>query len=223
VRVHVLADYWYCAAKIINRKIQGDLKTPLLVEGSRIHEEEAKKVLAELGPTRRVHVESVMDSMLLSWRNIKRALVEKKRLANSKEHVLFMTILPELGIIGVPDGLDCADGALPIIVEEKTTDRLPGRPWPDHELQVAVYMMGLERLEFRPPFGILEYVKRADLGQRKRYKITLDGYLRNKAQLTAQIVFNLLSGKEEPKPTKYPRKCVPCRFNSSCQWRLRPP
>jgi hypothetical protein len=62
----MLAEYWYCAAQVTNRKIQGDIETPLLLEGRRLHEEEAEKILAKLGPTRRIKVSTVLDALLLS-------------------------------------------------------------------------------------------------------------------------------------------------------------
>jgi hypothetical protein len=71
VPVHSLADYWYCAAQVTNRKLQGDIETPILLEGRRLHEEEAEKLLAKLGPTRRIKVTTVFDAMLLSYSNIK--------------------------------------------------------------------------------------------------------------------------------------------------------
>jgi CRISPR/Cas system-associated exonuclease Cas4 (RecB family) len=160
--------------------------------------------------------------MLLSYRNIKRALARKKVLANARERVLFMTILPEFGILGIPDSLDCSDGRNPIIVETKTRDVFPKQPWADHELQVVIYMMGLERLGFSPAHGILEYVKRNDLKERKKHTILLNNSLRQKAISTAKTVVNLLAEKEEPIATKNPNKCVPCRFNESCRWKPIP-
>lgn len=68
--------------------IQCDIETPLLLEGQRFDEEEAEDILAKLGPTLRVKVTSVFDAMLLSYRNVKKALGRKKILANAKGCVL---------------------------------------------------------------------------------------------------------------------------------------
>jgi CRISPR/Cas system-associated exonuclease Cas4 (RecB family) len=219
VPVHILAEYWYCAAQVTNRKIQGDIETPLLLEGRRLHQEEADKILAKLGPTRRIKVTTVFDAMLLSYNNVQRALAAKKMLANSKEHVLAMTILPEYGILGVPDSIDCTDGKHPIIIETKTRDKIPTEPYQDHELQVAIYMMGLERLGFEISYGVVEYIIRDISWERKRYRVMLDDILRERAVSTAKTVVNLLSDREEPVATKNPNKCRPCRFKDSCTWK----
>lgn len=219
VPVHMLAEYWYCAAQITNRKLQGDIETPLLLQGRRLHEEEAEKILAKLGPTRRIKVTTVFDAMLLSYSNIQSALKTKKTLANSKEQVLAMTILPEYGILGVPDSIDCTDGKHPIIVETKTRDKIPIEPYQNHELQVAIYMMGLERLGFKLSYGVVEYMIRDIPWERKRYRVMLDDILQERAVSTAKTVVNLLSDKEEPVATKNPNKCRPCRFRDSCRWK----
>jgi CRISPR/Cas system-associated exonuclease Cas4 (RecB family) len=102
----------------------------------------------------------------------------QKSVKNSKEHVLAMTILPEYGILGVPDSIDCTDGKHPIIVEAKTRTEFPTQPYQDHELQVAIYLMGLERLGFKLSYGVVEYMIRDIPGERKRYHVTLDHALR---------------------------------------------
>lgn len=219
VPVHMLAEYWYCAAQIPNRKLQGDIETPTLLEGRGIHETEAQNILAKLGRLRRVKARTVFDIMLLSYENIRRALARKKVLANAEGKVLFATILPELGILGKPDRVDCSDGVNPVIIETKTKDVFPRRIWPDHELQVATYMLGLERLSFHPTRGMLEYVLRSDPSSKMSHMIFLKDHLRERVISTAKTVVNLLLEKEEPMPTKNPRKCVKCRFNESCRWK----
>ena len=219
VPVHLLAEYVYCAAKVPNRKIQGDIRTPVLLEGQRIHEAEAKRVLAEIGPTKRIRISTVFDAMVHAYRNITVALRKRKVLANSEKRVFFLTVLSEYGIVGRPDAVDCRDGKNPVIIETKTTDKMPLSPWPDNELQVGIYMMGLERLGFQPTHGVLEYVKRNSPKQRKRYTIPLNAGLRQEAVSAAKTVVNLLLEKEEPIATKNPRKCIPYRFVSSCQWK----
>ena len=157
--------------------------------------------------------------MLLSYANIRLALSKKKILANTKERLLCMTILPELGIFGKPDSVDCRNGKVPIIVETKTTQRFPGRPWPDNRLQVGLYSMGLERLGFNPSYAIIDYVIRGNLKKREHHKVHLNDRLREKAVSTTKKVIDLLLEKEEPIPTKNPRKCVPCVFCKSCTWK----
>lgn len=219
VPVHMLAEYVYCAAKVPNRMLQGDIRTPVLLEGQRIHEAEAKKVLAKIGPTKRIKISTVFDAMVHTYMNITSALRKRKVLANSEKRVLFLTVLPEYGIVGKPDAVDCRDEKSPVIIETKTTDRLPLSPWPDNELQVGIYMMGLERLGFHPSHGLLEYVKRKSPKERERYTISLNARLREEAVSAAKTVVNLLLEKEKPIATKNPRKCLPCRFISSCKWK----
>lgn len=215
----MLADYWYCAAQIPNRKLQGDIETPTLLQGRGIHETEAQGILAKLGRLRQIKAGTVFDMMLLSYGNIKHALAKRMILANAEGKVLFATILPELGILGKPDCVNCSDGVNPIIIEIKTKDVLPRRIWPDHELQVATYMLGLERLSFHPTHGMLEYVLRSDPSSKIVHRICLKDHLRERVMSTAKTVVNLLLDKEEPMPTKNPRKCVKCRFNESCRWK----
>lgn len=219
VPVHMLAEYWYCAAQIPNRRLQGDIETPTLLEGREIHESDARNILAKLGKLRRVKAKTVLDMMLLSYGNIMWALKRKAVLANAEGRTLFVTILPELGILGKPDRVDCSNGVTPIIIETKTRDELPRRIWPDHELQVATYVLGLERLNFHPTHGVLEYTIRSDPSRRRRHTILLEEHLREKILSTAKTVVNLLLQKEAPMPTKNPRKCVKCRFCESCRWK----
>jgi len=140
-------------------------------------------------------------------------------LANSETRTFFRTILPEFGIIGRPDILDCRDGKNPVIVERKYTRKIPVPPWPDHRVQVGTYMMGLERLGFHPKRGILEYVKRDSKKEHMQYTVLLDPKLRKQVLMTAEAVLRLLQGKQEPKATRNPRQCVPCRFVDSCKWK----
>jgi CRISPR/Cas system-associated exonuclease Cas4 (RecB family) len=219
IPVHVLSEYWYCAAQITNLKLQGEIETPTLLEGRAIHEEAAEKALAKLGRMRHVEIKTVFDAMLFSYVNIKRALRKKSILANAEGKLLFATILPELGVLGKPDQLDCSDGTNPIIVEIKTKDTLPTRGWPDDELQVGAYVLGLERLGFHPTHGLLQYVVRGNQSNQVTFRIQLKDRLRKKILDTAMIVGRLLFGKEEPIPTKNPRKCVKCRFNEACAWK----
>jgi CRISPR/Cas system-associated exonuclease Cas4 (RecB family) len=219
IPVHVLSEYWYCAAQITNLKLQGEIETPILLEGSAIHEEWAQRALAKLGRIRHVEIKTVFDAMLFSYMNIKRALKKKSVLANAEGRLLFATILPELGVFGKPDQLDCTDGTNPIIVEIKTKESLPARAWPNDELQVGAYVLGLERLGFHPTHGLLEYVVRGNQSDQLAFRIEMKDRLRKKIVETAAIVRRLLLDKEEPIPTKNPRKCVKCRFARACAWK----
>jgi CRISPR/Cas system-associated exonuclease Cas4 (RecB family) len=157
-----IAEYWFCPAKICNKMRQGSIETPQTVVGSQIHEEEAQEVLKKLGPLKEVKIESLFDAMMHSRLNLASALEARQILANSEKNVLFRCIVPETGYIGLPDIADCRDGKQPVLVEIKTTGRLPTEAWMDNRIQMGVYLVGLERLSYHPEHGIIEYRLRPD-------------------------------------------------------------
>lgn len=215
-----IAEYWFCPAKIQNMMRQGSVETPVTIAGSQIHEEEAQAILKQLGPLKKVKVESLLDAMLHSYRNLTAALRNRKILANSERNILFRCIVPETGFIGMPDVADCRNGDQPVLFETKTTGRLPREVWMDHRIQMGVYLMGLERLSFKPKFGIIEYLLRTDRSMRNRFEIRLDDELRETIQTTSKEVLNILNGKD-PIPCKNPNKCLKCGYLDSCQWGIR--
>lgn len=219
VPVHLLEEYVYCPAKVTNYKLLGEVTTPILLEGRLFHETDAEKALTKVGPTRKIKVKTLSQAMAQTYHNIRIALSTKMILANSDDRVLFLAILPEFGILGKPDKLDCSDGTNPVIIETKTTGKLPTSPWHDHEVQLGTYVMGLERLGFHPPYGYLDYVMRDSPENHRQYRITLNDSLRKETVAIADRVANLLLEKEEPIATTNPRKCMACRFSDSCRWK----
>jgi CRISPR/Cas system-associated exonuclease Cas4 (RecB family) len=212
-----IAEYWYCPVKIYNKIRLGDIKTPNTIAGSQIHEEEAQEVLKQLGPMKKVKIQSLFDAMLHSYRNLTIALKEKQILANSEKSILFRCIVPETGYIGLPDIADCINGKQPILVEVKTTGRIPKEVWMSHRIQIGVYIIGLERLSLKPEYGIVEYVLRTDSSIRERFEVRMDNSLRKTIQETSEQVLGILSGKE-PVPCNNPRKCSSCGYQDSCHW-----
>jgi len=214
-----IAEYWFCPAQICNRMRQGSIETPQTVAGSQIHEEEAQDVLKKLGPLKTVKIRSLYDAMMHSRLNLASALKARQVLANSEENILFRCIVPETGLIGLPDIADCRNGKQPVLVETKTTGRLPTEPWMDNRIQMGVYLIGLERLSYHPEHGILEYRLRSDSSARERFEIQLDTNLRQTIQETTEAVLGLLKG-QEPIPCNNPRKCASCGYRDSCPWSL---
>ena len=212
-----LAEYWFCPAKICNKMRQGSIETPQTVAGSQIHEEEAQEVLKELGPLKRVKIGSLFDAMMHSRRNLASALKARQVVANSEEDVLFQCVVPETGLIGLPDIADCRNGKQPVLAELKTTGRLPTEAWMDKRIQMGVYLLGLERLSYHPENGVIEYRLRTDPSSRMRFEIQLDNSLRQTIQETADGVQGILSGKE-PVPCNNPRKCLSCGYRDACPW-----
>jgi CRISPR/Cas system-associated exonuclease Cas4 (RecB family) len=214
-----LAEYWFCPAKICNKMCQGSIETPQTVAGSQIHEEEAQEVIRKLGPLKKARIQSLFDAMMHSRRNLASALKSRQILANSEKNILFRCIVPETGYIGLPDIADCRNGKQPLLVEMKTTGKLPTEAWMDNRIQMGVYLIGLERLSFRPEYGIIEYQMRTDPSSRKRFEIHLDNSLRQTIQETTDAVQGILSGKE-PVPFNNPRKCMSCGYGASCSWSM---
>lgn len=215
-----IAEYWYCPAKIYNKMRLGDIKTPNTVTGSQIHEEEAQEVLKKLGPMKKVKILSLFDAMLHSYGNLRSALKEKQILANSEKSILFRCIVPETGYVGLPDIADCRNGKQPILVEIKTTGRIPTEAWMNHRIQMGVYIIGLERLSLKPEYGIVEYVLRTDPSVRERFEIHMDDSLKQIIQETSEQVLGILNGKE-PVPCNNPRKCSSCGYKDNCNWNAR--
>ena len=219
VGASIVGEYWYCAAKISNQKLLGKIKTPIMIEGAELHEEQAKEALSQLELRKVKAPETLLDALVFNYAAVKRAIARKSCLVNSEKSVMYLAILPELGCIGVPDLIDCSSGS-PIVVEKKFVSNLPYRPWPDQELQLAVYMRSLEKIGFNPSHGILDYFLRGT-DQGKRFEVPLNDYLRLKISDTVRTVRGLIEGGKEPIPTRKPRKCQACEYAKMCQWKTR--
>lgn len=219
IPVSLLSESVYCEAKISNKQLLGEIETPILVEGRRLHEQDARKALRKFGPTKKARVVTLDDAMLLSYTNVLLALKKRKVIANSEKKKLFISIVPDYGIIGVPDFVDCKNGEQPIIVDTKNTNRIPSSPWSDHEIQVAAYSMSLEVLGFTPPHAILRYVTRDMAKSERTFAVTINADLKRRTQKIAQRVLSILQGSE-PNATTNINKCIPCAYASKCKWSL---
>lgn len=220
----VLGEYWYCAPKLVVKQKIGEIQTPQTIAGAHLHEEEAQRILAELGPLHRIEKpKTIRDAMKHSLINLWGSLQRKEMLANGEHEILFRTIIPELGIIGIPDKADCTSGKQPVIIESKYVNEIPRgpRPWPSDEVQVATYMMGLEALSFKPTNAVLEYIQRSD-NARKAFRIQLTDALRHKVMETVEKVRKLLNGQEAPIPPSRSTKCQACdeTIRKNCSWCL---
>jgi CRISPR/Cas system-associated exonuclease Cas4 (RecB family) len=218
VGASVVGEYWYCAAKISNMKIHGEIKTPIIIEGAILHEEQAQELLSKMKLRKVKTPETLLDALVFFHKRVKDAMAARSCLVNSEKGTMYLAILPELGCIGRPDLIDCSGGS-PVVVEKKYVGRIPHRPWPDEEVQLAVYMLSLERLGFNPSHGILEYNQR-NTGDRRHFEVQLNGHLRKKVLTTVETVRGLVQRDEEPIPTKKPTKCRACKYLSDCRWRV---
>jgi CRISPR/Cas system-associated exonuclease Cas4 (RecB family) len=217
IPVSLLAESIYCEAKVSNRQLLGEIETPILLEGRRLHEQDAKKALRKFGATKKAKVVTLEDALLLSYTNVALALKKRKIIANSEKKKLFISIIPDHGILGFPDFVDCKDGKPPVIVEQKNCKRIPSSPWPDHQIQVVAYSMSLEVLGFNPPHAILEYVTRDKVRTKVSYQVPIDANLKKRTVEISRKVFSMLQG-EEPNATTNTNKCIPCAYASQCKW-----
>lgn len=219
ISASAIGEWWFCPALISNQKLYGDIKTPETIEGSRLHEEEASKIIEGLGPLEEVEVVSLFDAMVHSRRNIENALLNREILANSEDTILFRAICPEIGYVGKPDEVDCTNGKEPTVVELKTTGSLPRKPWTNHEAQIGAYMLGMERLGFHQSYGRLRYKQRHTKAPVTEFVVNMDDRLRNLVHSSARSIINILDGSE-PEPTRNPKKCRSCKYSQLCRWSL---
>ncbi len=215
----LIAEHNYCAAKVHNKRELGEVQTPITIAGTELHEQETSKIVESLGPLESVKLKTLLDAMTLTLGNIKSALKKKRVLANSEKHRLAITVLPEAGIVGVPDIIDCRNGEQPVIIDIKTTDKLPNDPWLNDKLQLAVYVMGLQRLGFKSNHGILQYELRKDKKQTKEFRIDVDDSLRQLISAATKDILRIINGGE-PVPTNNRNKCIPCGYRNDCKWSL---
>jgi CRISPR/Cas system-associated exonuclease Cas4 (RecB family) len=211
---HWLAEYKYCQTKaILGMQIEEE-KPKAMVEGTKIHEAEAQKILEELGPLRAVKTpETVGDMLEFSRRQVERALRDRLVLANKKGKVLFLSVIPELSVWGIPDAVDCTNGTQPIIIETKTTSRLPFKVWDDSRVQIGLYILGLGVLGFDCKYGLLRYQLRENPEKSVEFSVFLDNGLRNLVEDTVDSATKVLCGVEYPAPPNTPNKCKNCRTN----------
>jgi CRISPR/Cas system-associated exonuclease Cas4 (RecB family) len=217
IPVSLLSEFVYCEAKVSNKQLLGEIETPVLVEGRRLHEQDARKALRKFGPTKKARVVSLEDAMLLSYANVVLALKKRKVIANSEKKKLFIGIILDHGILGFPDFVDCKNGKWPIIVESKSTQRLPSSPWPDHQIQIVAYSMSLEVLGFNPPYAILEYVTRDKAKAKSTYQVPISADIKRRTLEISRNVAAILHGND-PNPTTNTNKCIPCAYVSQCKW-----
>ena len=214
-----MGEYWFCAGKVVNTTLFGDVETEETTKGSDYHEKTTAQIIDRLGPLKQAEVESIQDVMTLSYNNISNAIRGHEVLANSDEDILFWAISPELKYIGVPDKADCT-GSGPVLMDFKTTARLPGEAWTDHRIQLGAYMIGIERLGFRQDYGVIRYVLRQDSNVTADFKVYLDGYLRDEVVNTARAVHGIVYDGVEPRTTTNPNKCTKCPYNDVSRWSL---
>jgi CRISPR/Cas system-associated exonuclease Cas4 (RecB family) len=214
-----IAEYAYCPATITNMLELGKIRTPVMLEGSKLHEEDAQKILSGMR-LRKVKVPETLIELLAAMHIVvKNAMKKRSSLVNSDETRMYWAVLPELGCIGFPDLVDCKSGT-PVVVErkKKITARIPSEPWENDKLQLAIYMLSLERIGLNPESGVLEYVKPATQESR-RFEVHLNQELRKRTLDAVEAVKGLIKG-EKPIPTNNRRKCERCKFGDKCKWSL---
>ena len=175
-----LAEYGYCPATITNMLAIGKIKSPVMLEGSRLHEQDAQKILSGMRVKKVKVPETLIELLATMHVVVKNAIKKRTFLVNSDETKMYWAILPELGCIGFPDLVDCKNGT-PVVVERKKRilGNIPIEPWENHKLQLAIYMLSLERIGFKPKFGVLEYVKPAT-NETRKFEVRLNEELRRK-------------------------------------------
>jgi len=215
-----LAEYKYCPSKAILEMEVEEEKPQQLVEGQIIHEQDAQEILENLGPLVSVpHPETVQATMMFSRQQLRRALKERVALANKEGVIMFVSIIPHLGVWGIPDCADCTDGKYPIIIETKTTSRLPSKPWEDAKLQIGVYMLALEVLGFDCKHGLLRYKLRQKPEEVREFKVSLDHDLRQLVEQTVASARQVLDGAVGPAPADTPGKCANCKISHAQLYR----
>jgi CRISPR/Cas system-associated exonuclease Cas4 (RecB family) len=212
-----VAEYCYCPAKITNMKLLGEIKTPIMIEGSELHEQQAQELLSQMRLKKVKAPKTVLDALVFDYAQVAHATAHHSSIANGEKSVMYISILPELGCIGLPDLIDCSTGS-PVVVEKKFVGRIPSQVWSDNELQLAIYMLSVEKLGFKSVHGVLEYHQRAG-DSVKRVEIRLDKRLRKKVRDTVKAVRGLIEKNEEPIPTTNPNQCRSCRYVDKCRWR----
>jgi CRISPR/Cas system-associated exonuclease Cas4 (RecB family) len=213
-----VAEYCYCPAKITNMKLLGEIKTPIMIEGSELHEEQAQEILSHMRLRKVKAPRTLLDVLVFDYAQLKHAAASHSSVVNAKTSVMYYSVIPELGCIGVPDLILCTTGK-PVVVEKKFVGRIPARIWPDHELQLAIYMLSVERLGFKSVGGLLEYHQRGG-DSVKRIEVKLDKLLRKKVKDTVIAVRGLIERDKAPIPTTNPNQCRPCKYVAKCQWRV---
>lgn len=207
-----LAEYKYCPSKAVLEIEVEEEKPEQLVKGQTIHEQAAQEILESLGPLISIpHPETVAATMLFSHRQLSRALGGKVTLANKQRVIMFVSIIPDLGVWGIPDCADCTDGEHPVIIETKTTGRLPSRAWDDAKVQIGVYMLGLEILAFDCKYGVLRYKLRDKPEQVKDFRVPLDHDLRQLVKYTVESARRVLDGSADLGSADTPGKCAYCK------------
>jgi hypothetical protein len=56
-----LSEYWYCATRIYVKKIVGEIETPVIIKGKKLHEQEAIEVIEKLSPLKRIMATSILE------------------------------------------------------------------------------------------------------------------------------------------------------------------
>jgi len=195
-------------------------KPQQLVKGQNIHEQEAREILESLGPLVNVpHPETVEATMSFSHQQLSRALRERVTLANAEGTIMFVCIVPDLGVWGIPDCADCTNGKHPVIIETKTTGRLPNKPWDDAQVQIGVYMLGLEVLGFDCKYGLLRYKLRQKPEAVRDFRVSLDHNLRQLVEQTAASARQVLDGAADPAAADTPGKCASCKTSHPLLYR----
>jgi CRISPR/Cas system-associated exonuclease Cas4 (RecB family) len=214
-----IAEYAFCPATITNMLELGKIRTPIMLEGSKLHEEDAQKILSGMRLKKVKAPETLIELLAAMYIQVKTAMKRRSSLVNSDETKMFWAVLPELGCIGFPDLIECKSG-IPVVVErkKKITARIPSEPWESDKLQLAIYMLSLERIGLNPEVGALEYVKPATQESR-RFEVHLNQELRKRTLDAVEAVKGIIRG-EKPIPTNNRHKCERCKFGDKCKYSL---
>jgi len=122
----LIAEQYYCEEKVELKLVRGDVSTPEMCEGERIHEE----VLA-MKPAR---LEELVAGIV-----------------SGRRYGCRFPLLAEVEgvpVAGVPDLLVFESGRPVEVIELKTTKRIPSYPWKANKVQALVYGLLLDLMGF---------------------------------------------------------------------------
>ena len=224
--VYWLANYHYCPAKVKNILEMGPSESEVLEVGKLVHEEElvpvAEEFVRAVGPIQYASPLAMTVDQVLSGLAgvVRRALRKRAVIANTEEETLLWLMEPELGIIGIPDMVDCSNGREPVVVELKSTGRIPRRPWSDHVVQVGAYTLCLRAMGFgNARVAQIRYVERGGRGAHT-FTILVDETVEHIVRATVRSLRALLEGRARWCGTDNPRKCLVCDYRHVCPFSL---
>lgn len=211
-----IANYWYCACKILLKQSYGGEETAEMNEGKARHQAESETDIQAIYDTglrsRPVEIKTLKDVFTNNIRNLEVILSRGLFLPDNREHRAYYGMInSDPPIVGIPDAIGLADRGWVVVYEKKRRLAPDGGPYYGQRMQIATYLMTLEQIGITKCFGVVYSDLRPEVAPMPS-RVYLSDDDRANVIHSAEVVKKIRSLELEPMPTSNPNKCPRCQY-----------